>query len=87
MTVAAGLPMSWTDNPEVRSVFRIFFPWVQLPSRKSLSKTILPTLQTSLRTQAQKETKGATCTLQCDGWTAINAHHLIAFVITIWPKV
>ena len=87
MTVAAGLPMSWTDNPEVRSVFRTFFPWVQLPSRKALSKTILPTLQTNLRTQAQKETKGATCTLQCDSWTAINAHHLIAFVITIWPKV
>ena len=87
MTVAAGLPMSWTDNPEVRSVFRTFFPWVQLPSRKTLSRSILPTLQSSLRTQAQKEARGSNCTLQCDGWTGINSHHLIAFMITVWPKV
>lgn len=87
MTVAASLPVGWTDNPETRSVFRTFFPWVQLPSRKTLSRTILPTLQNNLRVQAQKETKGSNCTLQCDGWTAINMHHLIAFMITVWPKV
>ena len=87
MTVAAGLPMSWTDNPEVRSVFRTFFPWAQLPSRKTLSKSILPTLQNDLRSQAQREARGSNCTLQCDGWTGINMHHLIAFMIAVWPKV
>ena len=87
MTIAAGLPLSWTDNPEARSVFHIFFPWAQLPSQKTLSRSILPALQTSLRAQSQKETKGTKCTLQCDGWTGINMHHLIAFMITIWPKV
>jgi hypothetical protein len=87
MTVAAGLPLSWTDNPEVRSGFQAFLPWAQLPSRKTLSRTILPALQSSLRTKAQKETKGSSCTLQCDGWTAISMHHLIAFMITVWPKV
>jgi hypothetical protein len=87
MTVAAGLPLGWTDNPEVRSVFRIYFPWAQLPSRRSLSRTILPALQNSLRTEAQKEARGSNCTLQCDGWTGINLHHLIAFMITVWPKV
>lgn len=87
MTVAAGLPISWTDNPEVRSVFRTFFPWAQLPSRKTLSRSILPALQSSLRAQSQKDSRGSNCTLQCDGWTAINMHHLIAFVITVWPKV
>ena len=87
MTVAVGLPISWTDNPEVRSVFQTFLPWAQLPSRKTLSRSILPALQSSLRAQAQKETKGSNCTLQCDGWTAMNMHHLIAFMITVWPKV
>ena len=87
MTVAAGLPLSWTDNPEVRSVFQMFFPWAQLPSRKTLSRSILPALQSGLRAQAQKETKGSNCTLQCDGWTAMSMHHLIAFMITVWPKV
>ena len=87
ITVAAGLPISWTDNPEVRSTFRKFFPWAQLPSRKTLSRSILPALQASLRAQSQKETRGTNCTLQCDGWTAMNMHHLIAFMITVWPKV
>ena len=87
ITVAAGLSISWTDNPEVRSVFRMFFPWVQLPSRKTLSRSVLPALQSSLRAQAQKETRGTNCTLQCDGWTGVNSHHLIAFMITVWPKV
>ena len=87
MTVAAGLPISWTDNPEVRSVFRIFLPWAQLPSWKTLSRSVLPTLQNNLRTQSQKEARESNCTLQCDGWTGISMHHLIAFMITIWPKV
>jgi hypothetical protein len=81
MTVAAGLPISWTDNPEVRSVFRTYLPWAKLPSRKVLSKSVLPTLQNTLRMQAQKEARGSNCTLQCDGWTGINSYHLIAFCI------
>ena len=87
ITVAAGLPPGWTDNPEVRSMFQILLPWARLPSRKTLTRSVLPTLQNNLRTQAQKETQGSNCTLQCDGWTAINMHHLIAFMITVWPKV
>ena len=87
MTVAADLPLGWTDNPVVRSGFSTFLPLAQLPSRKTLSRSILPTLQSNLRTQAQKEARGSNCTLQCDGWTGINSHHLIAFMITVWPKV
>lgn len=87
MTVAADLPLSWTDNPEVRLGFQAFIPWAHLPSCKTLSRTILPALQNTLHTKAQRETKGTNCTLQCDGWTVISMHHLIAFMITVWPKV
>ena len=85
MTVAVGLPISWINNPEVRSVFQTFLPWAQLPSRKTLSRSILLALQSSLHAQAQKETKGSNCTLQCDGWTAMNMHHLIVRNVTKIP--
>ncbi|KAI9063901.1 hypothetical protein FKP32DRAFT_1564653 [Trametes sanguinea] len=67
LTASAGLPFSWIENPV----------WL------SFCDEFLPSAKVKLfRTQAVKRTAGANATLQADGWTGINNHHLVAFMLT-----
>lgn len=87
LTASAGLPFSWVDNPEWIDFCGEFLPYAKSPSRKTLTRRLLPTLVAEFRAGAQAATKGHEATLQCDGWTGTNSHHLLAFMITSNGKV
>lgn len=87
ITVSANLPLSWVDNPEVITFMDKYIPAATSPSRKVLTKRIIPKLVDELQTAAKKETRGKNATVQADGWTGGNHRHLVAFMITADKKV
>ena len=87
LTASANLPFSWVDNPVWQTFCDEFIPAAKLPSRKVLTTRIIPRLVTELRDAAKAEAKGKNVTVQADGWTGENHHHLIAFMITAEKKV
>ncbi|KAH7917148.1 hypothetical protein BV22DRAFT_1026915 [Leucogyrophana mollusca] len=84
---SAGLPLRWIENPEWISFCQRFFPAAKVPSTKVLTKRILPHVLRGLKTTAKEECVGADATLQCDGWTGENNHHLIGFMMTANQKL
>ena len=64
-----------------------YIPAATSPSRKVLTKRIIPKLVDELQTAAKKEARGKNATVQADGWTGGNHHHLVAFMITADKKV
>ena len=80
ITTSAGFPVSWVDNVEVRKFCERYILSAKLPSQKVLNKRILPAEVKSWDSQAKLECVGANVLLQCDGWSAINFRHLIAFM-------
>lgn len=89
LTASAGLPLSWIENPEFLLLCQEFVhPSANVPSRKVLTRRILPAIQREFRKRAQAAIKkGSKATVQADGWSAINDHHLNAFMITVEQKV
>lgn len=87
ITVSANLPLSWVDNPEFVTFMDKYIPAAASPSRKVLTKRIIPKLVDELQTAAKKETRGKNATVQADGWTGGNHRHLVAFMITAEKKV
>lgn len=90
-TVSAGIPFSWIENSEVLLLFQEFFhPKAVIPSRHSLTRTILPAALDELRAardEALRRAKDPMGTLQFDGWTALNHHHYDAFMLYVIRKV
>lgn len=87
LTASAGFPLSWVDNTEWIDFCTEFLPAAKLPSRRVLTRRLLPEAVAGLRTSAKIATKGQNVTLQADGWTGLNNHHLLAFMITANGKV
>ena len=89
LTASAGLPISWIENPEFILFCQEFVhSSASVPSRKVLTNRILPTIKREFRKRAQAEIKeGSMATIQGDGWSAINEHHLNAFMMTVEQKV
>jgi hypothetical protein len=87
VTVAAGLPLSWVDNPEWIDLCREFLLSAKSPSRKTLTRCLIPAAVAELRADVKAAAKGHEATIQADGWTGENSHHLIAFMITVDGKV
>jgi hypothetical protein len=87
MTASAGFPLSWVDNPEWIDFCMEFLPAAKLPSRKTLTRRLLPAAITELCVSARTAAKGHNVTLQANGWTGVNNHHLLAFMITANGKV
>ena len=89
LTALAGLPLCWIENPEFILFCQEFVhPAAIVPGRKAMTNRILPTLKRDFRKRAQAVIrKGATATIQSDGWSAINDHHLNAFMMTVEKKV
>ncbi|EED82724.1 predicted protein [Postia placenta Mad-698-R] len=87
LTASAGLPLTWVENPEFLAFLDKFIPGAKAPSRKVLTQRLLPQTLSVLRAQAKKSADGHAATVQCDGWTAENFHHFIAFMITADRKV
>jgi hypothetical protein len=87
LTASAGFPLSWVDNTEWIDFCTEFLPAAVLPSRKTLTRRILPAALEEFRAAAKATAKGHNATLQADGWTGVNNHHLLAFMITADQKV
>lgn len=88
LTASAGLPLSWVDNPEFITLIDTFIPAANPPSRKTLTRRIIPSLVRDFRMKAIAAVKKERfVTLQADGWTGENHHHYIAFMISAGGKV
>lgn len=87
LTASAGFPLSWIENPEFHAFQDEFIPGSPHISRKVLTKRILREVVTEFREAVKQKTAGKEATIQSDGWTGINNHHLVAFMITADKKV
>lgn len=87
LTVSAGLLLSWVDNPEWIDLVHQFLPAAKSPSRKALTTRIIPHITKIYRQIAKDSSRDQNATIQADGWTGTNFHHLLAFMIAVKMKV
>ncbi|KAG2344668.1 hypothetical protein BDR05DRAFT_881766 [Suillus weaverae] len=87
LTASAGLPLRWVENHEWKVLCDCFLPRAQIPSAKVLTQRVMPHTLNTLKTVTKEECRGANATLQCDGWTGENHHHLLGFMMTVQRKV
>ena len=76
----------WVDNTEWIDFCTEFLPAAKLPSQKTLTNHLLLAAVDKLCASA-RAAKGHKATLQADGWTGVNNHHLLASMITADGKV
>ena len=82
ITASCGFPFLWVENPEWIAFCNEFVPGAQPISRKSLANRWIPAEAEKYRDAAKARVKGTLATLQCDGWSGVNSHHFLAFMIT-----
>ena len=82
LTASANFPLSWIENPEWLAFLDEFLPDANSPTCKVLTTRIIPAEVKKIRQAGMKQTEGCEVTLQCDGWTGMNNHHYIAFMMT-----
>ena len=87
LTASAGLPLRWVENPEWVKLCDRFIPCAKIPSAKVFTKCVMPHVLHGLQVTAKEECRGGVATLQCDGWTGANSHHLLGFMMTVRRKV
>lgn len=82
ITASCGFSFNWVENQAVRSFMNEFFPFANSISSYQLSNRIVPREVERFRQAAKNRCRGSDVTLQTDGWTGINFHYLVAFMIT-----
>ncbi|KAI0719371.1 ribonuclease H-like domain-containing protein [Cerioporus squamosus] len=87
LTASQGWSLSWVENPIWLEFCDTFLPDANIPSRKVLTQRIIPNQVVHFRGIAQKTCRGKLVTVQCDGFTACNRHHIVAFMITVGGRV
>ena len=87
LTVACNFPLNWVENFEALRFFENFVPEASLPSRKVLTNRLIPTELEHFRAEAKQHAAGSLATIQCDDWTGLNKHHLVAFMLTANQRV
>ena len=87
ITTSCNFAASWIKNIEVVNFFKTFLPPAKIPSHHKLTHKIIPMTNLALHAEAQADVKGMHVTLQGDGFTGINHHHLLALMITADRKV
>jgi hypothetical protein len=87
LTASAGLLLSWVDNAEFVAFIDEFLPAAKSPSRKVLTQRLIPVAVAEFRAEAKAAVNGHEATIQADGWTGVNHHHLIVFMIMVDGKV
>lgn len=87
LTASAGLPLSWVENPEWLAFCTEFLPQAKSPSRKVLTRRLLPQTLKEFQSQAKRRVAGKNATASCDGWTGENFHHYIAFMAVVGKEV
>ncbi|KAI0816846.1 hypothetical protein BC628DRAFT_1279078, partial [Trametes gibbosa] len=83
LTASCGWSMTWVENSEWLEFCTEFIPEATIPSRKVLRNRLIPAEVKKSRALAQAACRGQLGTLQCDGFTALNQHHLLAFMISV----
>ncbi|KAI0830186.1 hypothetical protein BC628DRAFT_1307036, partial [Trametes gibbosa] len=83
ITASCGFSFTWVKNIEWLEFCDDFLSKAKNPSRKVLAHKLIPAEVARLRTIAQMACRGRLATLQCNGYTALNQHHLIAFMISV----
>lgn len=87
LTASCGFPLSWVENPIWLAFCAEYIPQAIVPSRKVLTKRIIPTEVKRLRASHCAKWVGNFAMLQQDGWTGMNHHHFSAFMTTIARQV
>ncbi len=87
ITASANLPLSWTEDPEVRAFLARFLPAARPISRFVLTTRLIPTELQAQRSILLPQVEGGLATLSCDGWSGGNFHHYTGFMMTAKGKV
>ena len=82
LTASCGFPFQWVNNPEWLALCNEFIPNATPIDRRSLANKYIPMEAKKFRDAAISRSRGLEVTIQCDGWSGINFHHYIAFMIT-----
>jgi hypothetical protein len=82
LTAACGFPFQWVNNPEWIAFCNEFIPNASHIDRRSLANKYIPAKAKKFRDAAISRSKGLEVTIQCDGWSGINFHHYLAFMVT-----
>ena len=72
----------WVENIEWLDFLDSFIPAATLISHHVLANWLIPAEIKNYRAAAKENTQGLEGTLQCDGWTGVNFHHFLAFMLT-----
>ncbi|KAF9058367.1 hypothetical protein BDP27DRAFT_1432913 [Rhodocollybia butyracea] len=79
--------LSWVENPEFIAFVQELLPQAKVPSQRVLTNRLLPKLTQQFRDQAMRDAIGCNVKGQCDGWSGLNHHHLVAFMVNVDRKV
>jgi hypothetical protein len=82
LTAACGFAFQWVNNPEWIAFCNEFVPSASHIDRRSLANKYIPAEVKKFRDAAISRSKGLEATIQCDGWSGINFHHYLAFMVT-----
>ncbi|KAI6038753.1 hypothetical protein EDC04DRAFT_2603676 [Pisolithus marmoratus] len=82
ITASCGFPFNWVENQAVRDFLDDLLPYASHLSSYQLTNCIVPQQVNHYHQAAKDASKGCQGTLQTDGWTGINFHHLVAFMVT-----
>ncbi|CAA7262561.1 unnamed protein product [Cyclocybe aegerita] len=86
LTASADFSLSWVKNPVWEAIRDKFIPQAPVVMWKVLTNR-LHHLANDIRTKVKTKVEGKEVTLQGDGWTGLNNHHLIAFMVTCDKEV
>ncbi|KIK20361.1 hypothetical protein PISMIDRAFT_24210 [Pisolithus microcarpus 441] len=82
ITASCGFPFSWVENLEWLGFLQEFIPQAEPVKRQSLANHWIPMEVAKFCREAKNHSQGLEGTLQYDGWSGINFHHFIAFMLT-----
>jgi len=82
ITASCGFLFSWVEDPEWLGFLQEFFPTAEPIKHQSLANHWIPLEVGKFRWEAKNHSQGLEDTIQCDGWSGMNFHHFIAFMIT-----
>jgi hypothetical protein len=82
LTASCGFTFNWVADEEWHGFCAEFVPGAKRIERRSLVNTLIPAEVNRFREAAKIRSKGLEATIQCDGWSGVNFHHYLAFMVT-----
>lgn len=76
------MPFTFVENREVKKLINMLNPAYTLPSRKTLSKTLLTQVYNNLTEKVKEELRSATAiSVTTDGWTSLSNDSYLALTV------